>query len=235
MPELLAILLAAWVTSQLPAPTLTRAERAEFPEHPQALPAFRYATLSDDECLAEARGRDLPFAPGPKVPTISAPVRLNGPMHGVSFEHWNERVRATLKDGPVMDCRLLLALDDTARVAAARGIVNIGWNSAYRGRWAKPGQRHPSGVAIDVNTLRRRDGSVLSVKEHFRGAGIGSRTCGLGAPPPPTEHAAELRGFVCDLHALGLFKLILTPHYDAAHADHFHLEVRRRTRWRLTQ
>ena len=34
--------------------------------------------------------------------------------------------------------------------------------------------------------------------------------------------------------ALALFNLLLSPHYDDLHRDHFHFEVRRGVRWFLT-
>jgi hypothetical protein len=32
-----------------------------------------------------------------------------------------------------------------------------------------------------------------------------------------------------------VFNLLLSPHYDRRHRDHFHFEVRRGVRWFLTQ
>jgi len=98
--------------------------------------------------------------------------------------------------------------------------------------WAPPGTRHPAGLAIDVGGLRKRDGRWLSVAHHFNGR-IGARTCGATAKPGRTPAARELRSIVCEAADLGLFTYVLTPNYDAPHADHFHMEIRGDVRWFL--
>ncbi|NUQ79214.1 MAG: extensin family protein [Polyangiaceae bacterium] len=101
-----------------------------------------------------------------------------------------------------------------------------------RGTWAPPGTRHPAGLAIDVGLLRKRDGRWLSVADHFRGK-IGEKTCGPGASVPENEDARELRAIVCEASELGLFTYVLTPNYNAAHADHYHMEIKPGVRWFL--
>jgi hypothetical protein len=104
--------------------------------------------------------------------------------------------------------------------------------SAARGRWAPPGTRHPAGLAIDVAAVHKRDGRWLSVASHFQGR-IGARTCGPGARTPQSAEARELWSIVCEAAELGLFTYVLTPNYDAAHADHFHMEIKPAVRWFL--
>jgi hypothetical protein len=98
--------------------------------------------------------------------------------------------------------------------------------------WAPPGTRHPAGLAIDVALLHKRDGRWLSVGRHFRGR-IGERTCGEGARVPEDADARELRALVCESSDLGLFTYVLTPDYNAAHADHFHMEIKPGVHWFL--
>jgi hypothetical protein len=206
-----------------------------FPPHPERLRAVRYGAEPGEQCLAELALRSVPFSPGPRVPTIDTPVRLTGALRGVRIEMHHPTAVAP-KEGPVMDCRLLLALDDLAIVAADQGIASVRYNSLYRGRWARhPGWRHAAGVAIDVVELVEKDGEVLDVLADFHGAGVGSKTCGPEAPRPEGKKALALRRFVCALDAAGSFNLILTPHYNRRHANHFHLEVRRDIPWFLTQ
>jgi hypothetical protein len=98
--------------------------------------------------------------------------------------------------------------------------------------WAPPGTRHPAGLAIDVGLLHRRDGRWLSVQHDFQGH-VGAKTCGEGAPSPDNPDARELRALVCESSDLGLFTYVLTPDYNAAHADHFHMEIKPGVRWFL--
>jgi hypothetical protein len=136
----------------------------------------------------------------------------------------------------VLDCRLLLALHDLAGHAKERKIEAVRYNSIFRRGWARArGQRHLAGVAIDIVEFVKQDGAVLSVKQDFAGSGIGSATCGERAKAPASAKAVELRDLVCALDRARVFNLMLTPHYDYRHRDHFHFEVRRGIRWFLTQ
>ena len=206
-----------------------------FPESPERLPAVRYSALTASQCHDELVGRSIPFSKGPPVPTIDAPVRLEGPLHGVSIE-FSHRWVPKHERGPVMDCRLLVALDDFASVVSSHRVAKVHFNSVYRGTWARvPGQRHAAGVAIDVTELVLDDGMVLNIERDFGGAGVGAKTCGEGAAVPEGDKATALRRIVCDVDGASMFNLVLTPHYDRRHQDHLHLEVRRGIDWFLTQ
>ena len=203
-----------------------------------ATPANAYADLDAEPCLAQLDERGVPYEHLKDVPLVDAPVRIAGPIHGVTFTHLRQHVAsAPPSEGSVLDCRLLLALDDFALLLEERGITELGYISAYRrdrtGR-AKPGERHPSALAIDVAWLRHGDGWRWDVERDFGGK-IGAKTCGARAqaPEPATERATSLRKFLCDTGRQRLFHLLLTPNYDRDHHDHVHLEVRRNIRWFL--
>ncbi|UQA60939.1 extensin family protein [Polyangium aurulentum] len=101
-----------------------------------------------------------------------------------------------------------------------------------RTTWAPPGTRHPAGLAIDVGLLHKRDGTWLSVESHFHGQ-IGAQTCGDGAPTPQDPRARELRELVCESQTGGIFTYVLTPNYNAAHVDHYHMEIKPGVHWFL--
>jgi hypothetical protein len=98
--------------------------------------------------------------------------------------------------------------------------------------WAPPGTRHPAGLAIDVGSLHKKGGGWLSVASQFHGS-IGERTCGEGARVPDEPEARELRSLVCEAADLGIFTYVLTPDFNAAHVDHFHMEIKPGVRWFL--
>jgi hypothetical protein len=83
-----------------------------------------------------------------------------------------------------------------------------------------------------VGLLRKRDGRWLSVAGHFHGK-IGDKTCGPGVTSPESADARELRAIVCESSDLGIFTYVLTPNYNAAHADHYHMEIKPGVRWFL--
>ena len=63
------------------------------------------------------------------------------------------------------------------------------------------------------------------VERDFHGR-IGAPTCGAGTGPnPATPEALELRRIVCDAADAKLFNVELTPDFNWAHRNHFHLEV----------
>lgn len=100
------------------------------------------------------------------------------------------------------------------------------------GTYAPPGTRHPAGLAIDVGSFKKKSGKVLSVGSHFQGK-IGDKTCGVGAMVPESEEARELRSIVCEAHDAGVFTYTLTPNYNVAHRDHFHMEIKPGVLWFL--
>jgi hypothetical protein len=97
---------------------------------------------------------------------------------------------------------------------------------------APPGTRHPAGLAIDVGLLHKRDGRWLNVARQFKGK-IGAKTCGDGAFAADDADARELRALVCEPAERGIFTYVLTPNYNAAHADHYHMEIKPGVRWFL--
>lgn len=193
-------------------------------------PATRYAALSADACAAELALRAVPHERLGPTRGIAAPVRLTGPLSGVTFRTLlPEKLRAR-SPYEICDCRLLLALDDFAKLLAAQRVVEVIHYSAYRPPppgWSEGpfGLRHDGGLAIDVGYFRSADGTALNVERDFSPRPA-ERPC---APGPPPRHATAesiaLRKIVCDGVEARLFHLTLTPDYDFTHRDHFHFEV----------
>lgn len=94
------------------------------------------------------------------------------------------------------------------------------------------GTRHPGGLAIDVGKMRKKDGTWITVRANFQGK-IGAKACGADAPVPASAEAKELRAIVCEAMDNHLFTYVLTPNYNAAHFDHFHMEVKPGVKWFL--
>jgi hypothetical protein len=174
------------------------------------------------------------------VKQVDTPVRLTGPVRGVEFAlTYRAPPDVAEPKAAIADCRLAIALDDLAAVVAEHGITKVEYLSMYRTRgvgWVKPGRRHPAALAIDIAVLHRNDGQSFSVLRDWQGV-PGAKTCGEHAAKPrkDTEGARLLRDIVCELDRKKSFNLLLTPHYDWGHRDHFHFEVRQGIRWYLTQ
>lgn len=203
-----------------------------FPSNPERMRAVRYAQMERERCRHELTFRGVSFSEGPAAPGIDAPVILNGPLRGVRFARVFADNRAPAL---VMDCRLAVALDDLAIIVGDRGIVEVRYSSVHRPKKRRRSRGHSAAMAIDINEFLRRDGVVLNILDDFEGAGVGSRTCGAGAPRAKSAKAVELRELVCAIDESGSFNLLLTPHYDRRHRNHLHLEVRTGIDWFLTQ
>ncbi|MBL8608419.1 MAG: extensin family protein [Myxococcales bacterium] len=239
--SLLAVAAAA-VAAALVAPRSAHAlGGVRLADDPTTAPAFKYGKLQRFECEAELTRRKVPFARVTGARGVLAPVRLTGPLHGVSF-HGNQPARVRPQSPyEILDCRLVLALDDLAPVLAKHDVKEAVHMSVYRPPaargWAEGqlGRRHDGALAIDLGSLIKNDGTTLSVERDFHGAGIGARTCGEGAPAPAQKEAQELRQIVCEAADMRLFNVQLTPHYNFQHRNHFHLEVTPEARWFLVR
>jgi hypothetical protein len=199
-------------------------------------PAVRYGGMDPATCEAELGRRGVPFAPVDEARGVLAPVRLTGPLHGVTFRTGLRDTQRASSPWEIVDCRLALALDDFAGQLEAHDIVTVVHLSIYRppsSRWpeGRLASRHPGGLAIDAATFVKKDGTTLEVQRDFHGR-IGAKTCGPGTGPrPATPEATELRSIFCDAADARLFNVVLSPDYNWPHRNHFHLEVAAGAKW----
>ncbi len=207
------------------------------PLDPSTAPAVRYGALDKAACEAELGRRAIPFSSVSEALGVLAPVRVNGTLHGVLYRFTLPAAQRATSVYEVIDCRLVLALDDFAQILTRYDVVEVVHLSAWRPppvkRWpeGKLGTRHPGALAMDMAVFRRRDGTELSVLKDFHGA-IGAHTCGPATGPrPKTAEADALRGIVCEAADARLFNVALTPDYNRAHKNHFHLEVTPHVKW----
>ncbi|HSO37260.1 MAG TPA: extensin family protein [Labilithrix sp.] len=200
-------------------------------------PASRYAALDRSSCEAELGKRSIAYERVGEARGVIAPLRLKGPIAGVDFHSMLPAAQRKTSPYEIYDCRLVLALDDWARVLARHDVVEVVHYSVYRPPSAKavltgPGRRHTGALAIDAAIFKTRDGRTISVEKDFHGR-IGSKPCGVGAAsatglPAP---AVTLRQLVCEAADAQLFNVMLTPDYNWPHRNHFHLEVTAGARW----
>ncbi|MFO0591881.1 MAG: extensin family protein [Polyangiaceae bacterium] len=174
-----------------------------------------------------------------KGAVVSAPakaaVSAKGPVAAVPAKG------ALPAKGPVAHTALSNAKAPSVATPASNGVVGAAKNAPLaskaaesapvsRQTWAPPGTRHPAGLAIDVALLKKRDGQWISVARDFGGK-IGAKTCGDGVRTADTPEGRELRSLVCEANDQGVFTYVLTPNFNAAHYDHFHMEIRPTVKW----
>jgi hypothetical protein len=211
------------------APTAPAASATS--NEPHASLARTYGELDAATCLTLLDDRGVAYERLDRAYGINAPVRLDGPLHGVVFalafapEH-TMRVRRE-----VLDCRLALALDDLAEILAARGVSEVQHFGIYRADVAPPkrgpAMHHLAGLAIDVAALVKDDGERLEVRADWRRS-AGESTCRDDVSRMRmSERSSELRSLLCGVVDAGIFHEVLTPNHDAHHRDHFHMEIMR--------
>lgn len=206
--------------------------------------ASRYAALAPAECRRELERRAVHFTQVADAPGVLIPVRLTSPVAGVLFRtDFPDRQRSKVPY-EVFDCRLVLALFDFGSILRDHDIVEVRMFSAWRPppkSWppGKIGDRHPGGLAADLRLFKKSSGEELSVEGNFRGQ-IGTAPCGpaeaTGRPEGPTPPDSdlkerELRDVLCRAAAARIFHVLLSPNFDHAHRNHFHVEVRHGVRW----
>jgi hypothetical protein len=204
-----------------------------------ATPAVRYARLDPAACESELTRRGAAFASVDKARGVLAPIRLTGPLRGVSFHSVLPPSRRAGSPFEILDCRLALALDDFSAILAKHAVVEVVHLSMYRPPprlWpeGRASGQHGGGLAIDAGQFRKADGQVLDVDQDFAGT-VGATTCGPNAVQPSTVASAELRSIVCEAAEAHLFNVELSPNYNKKHKNHFHLEVTANARWFLVR
>jgi hypothetical protein len=125
----------------------------------------------------------------------------------------------------VIDCSLAVSLDEAGHYMKALGMTDAHFASAYSRRMVR-GTNHPSkhsyGLAIDVSSFTGPDLGTLRIDKDYE-QGLGDAVDCVGQPL--TQGGAVLKVLQCQLVRSGLFHLVLSPDYDDAHHDHYHLEV----------
>jgi hypothetical protein len=216
-------------------------------------PSHRHASMSRERCLVELRRLGVRFREAGPARGVLAPIRLEGPLGGVVWRTELSAAERATSPHELLDCRLALALHELGPALVARGIDEAVVHSFWRpppASWPldQPHVRHPGGLAVDVKRFLRGTAGAsetaspgappsksndLVVARDWRPA-IGTPPCASDARvDPPTAEATELRSLFCELARERRFTSMLSPNYDRAHHDHFHLELRPGVRWRI--
>jgi hypothetical protein len=176
----------------------------------------------------KAAGVQFTALPAAAAPGVRWPIRLRGPIRGVTFEGMDR--------DPVfgiLDCRLGVSLVGWARDLRRAGVRRVDYYSMYR-----PGARiggdgavssHAHGLAIDAARFTLDNGAVLDVQDDWEGRTRGQAPCPVRREE--SRGSRLLRGVTCSGIDHNLFQIALTPHYNKAHANHLHLERRLDVDW----
>ena len=172
--------------------------------------------------LAREPGRCRALLDRAGVRYAQAAVRSDGPSCGYSaglrLAAGGARAVPLSPDEPVLTCPVVAALamwewsvvQPAARRLLGQPVARIEQLGSYNcrpiagtTRWSE----HATANAIDVAAFRLADGRTISVLADWRGNG------------PEATFLRRVRTGACDV-----FATVLSPDYNAAHRDHFHLD-----------
>jgi hypothetical protein len=200
--------------------------------------AYLYANMTNEAVLRELKAREIPYTLVDPVPGVRLPLRLMGRLHGVWIHSVLPAPERKTTPFEILDGRLALALSDFCELLAAHGFVEVVHFTMYRPPHegpAKKGEylhRHPGGMAIDLGALKKRTGHWIAVGPHWPSQ-IGAKSCGSDGRKLRGRRGRELLSVACEASDLKIFHYMLTPHFDDAHSDHLHLEIKTGVKWFL--
>lgn len=167
-------------------------------------------------CLAELDARHIGYTITTRKGIANA-VEITSPLGGITYASDGQPL--------ILDCSLAISLDEAGSYLTALGFTQAYFSGAYSRRNVRGTNRpskHSFGLAIDVHRYTGAQLGTVRVDRDFE-QGLGDHLDCIGAPL--TEAGAALKIAQCQLVNSGLFSLVLSPDYDDAHYDHFHLEV----------
>jgi hypothetical protein len=180
-----------------------------------------------DDCTDRLTALGIEFEHGPNNPGVTDPVTVETPISGISYSN----SAGVDVDELYMDCSLALSLHDMAAVMNAHGLVGVQQAGIYAYRCiSDPGpppdcpngiSRHAYGDAIDILAVRSLI-ETFTVNDDWVIDPDPEETC-LASTSGAKD--ALLHAFVCELFEGAIFNVLLTPNYNAAHRNHFHLDL----------
>jgi hypothetical protein len=176
------------------------------------------------ECQGMLASLGVPFEPTTHEPespsthpeltcTIEDPVILHPPIHGVELTSpWGET------PSMLADCSMAIALVRTVDDVAARGVTTIWHMGTYNCRVIAGTDRlsrHAYGDAIDLSGFTLEDGTLYTLVDDWE----------HDTEAPTTPGGAFLYEAAHRWFDEYIWNIILTPNYNAAHDDHFHVDL----------
>lgn len=176
------------------------------------------------DCIAELAFLDVDFTPvtmadeqaaGATEPChVEDPVLLHPPIHGVDLVYYNGDPTPNVR----MSCEGAKALVQTIDDVAADGVVEVRHIGTYNCRvisGTNTLSRHAFGDAIDLYGFTFDDGTTYTLVDDWE-----HDTTSFASEGGEWLYTAAHRWY--DAY---LWNIILTPNYNAAHDNHFHVDL----------
>lgn len=151
--------------------------------------------------------------PGAVCDVVDA-VRVSSPINGVTYRYVSHDVAQPMYGR----CELAQALYALSDMLQEFDIVEVGHIGTYNCRAIAGTNRaseHGNGTAIDLAWFRRADGLVANVEQHWEHDTVDFQT----------ERGRLLYEIGQQMYERRIFNIVLTPNYNAAHDNHFHVDL----------
>lgn len=183
----------------------------------------------DEPVVADCQGwldlYRLDYASGPVRQGVADPITVMLPLNGVTYRYSaNDTPRETLFG----DCALMRSLAQAAPIMRARGVEQVIDIGVYNYRCIDQSKtppncnmsQHAYAKAIDLAGFVTGDGTRYSVLDDW--VIDTTDTC---TADTENEKDAFLHELICELKAAGVWNIVLTPNYNDAHRNHFHVDL----------
>jgi hypothetical protein len=167
----------------------------------------------------------LSYTAGPAKQGVADPITVTLPLNGIAYRsNGSANVRATLYG----DCALMRSLAQAAPIVRAHDVTEIVDLGIYNYRCIDQTQtppncsmsQHAYAKAIDIGALVTSDGTSYSVLNDWV---IDTMpTCDAETEG---DKDAFLHQLICELKTADVWNIVLTPNYNAAHRNHFHVDL----------
>jgi len=145
---------------------------------------------------------------------VEDPVRIRPPLHGVDLVTSSGAPSSSVLAG----CEMAHALSDTVRDVAERDVVQVRHMGTYSCRviaGTSTLSQHAHANAIDIWGVDFADGTTYSLVDDWE----------HGTSQPVGPGGAFLYDAAYRWFDEGFWNIILTPNYNVAHDDHFHVDL----------
>lgn len=185
------------------------------------------APPADTSCHAMLDALGLDWAVAGASRGIADPVRVQPIIEGVAFRYVSNAAPTAM----LMDCELAPRLVQLAQLVRPYGIDEVIHIGIYNYRCIGGGDpdvdgctpsQHAFARAIDLHAF----GLAGSDVEYSTETDFEITTRGDTCPIPSSSEADRvLKELACSMWSDAIFQIVLTPNYNAAHRNHFHVDM----------
>ncbi len=164
---------------------------------------------------------------GPQ-PGIETPINVMFPLLGIEYRYNGSKKK---RDNLLGDCTLIHALAESTSSLLRRNITMVIDIGVYNYRCIGGGKppncpngisQHAYATAIDIAGYQTADGATYIVNDDWVIDPDEQETC---AADTENDNDRFLHETICEQKRRGIWNIVLTPNFNSAHRNHFHVDL----------